>query len=1145
MAKTGYKIVVYLDDNPLSPTYMQTYEERVLDKTACPIESDDLVLISNECEVDLSGYTGYRLEIYYNRTTGEYVENRVEDPECIESSTDEQWVNSGSPYCETTDKGINTGYMLQLQVQMNPNLANYGETRTQRYKSPECGGNNCAIWEDIQKSCHIAVNDCVATFDGTADISQIDVNPLSPTYNQTRTINKEDSDCENCTQTFFSWIDVGTMCGDDELLCSNGLQQVSTNSYIVSQKYKMIGDTPPIPMDEYQIYLKIEDDEDCGYIRPQYGWQKAEGQYICDYETYTKYEMYVRIVSYDAGATWSVVEPVETQRGDVIAYDSYDCGKPMYRWVDNGEIVCEDNGDDGKFVYWDEESVMTKSYPCNESSVLTNAEYKAMTTISSGVTSPDGYKSTYQVGDCVSELADGALKYFSNRLWLGNYTEKLGYESLCGYNQKTLEIPSRVNDMSHRAFGYTSWNGSSQCWNVNCTADSLYVMVMHPTTPPLLEHDDDLPHHFVLAPDDARAVDKANAYNGAAIFVPNESYDLYCTANVWSRHANSLKARILPMNNDSVSHKAIIDYVSDFTSWRYYIPDGESASTLGVEEKIYGRGIITAITITNKVTDIADNTFYRYNNYDGMYSIKSINLGATVEHIGNYAFKAGSSTVLEGGVTSLLIPRSVRSIGYYAFEGYPLSSLTIHNGVETIGNYAFANNLLTTLTIPDSVMTIGESAFKPNTYSARLSEITIGSGCTEIGQSAFYQNKTNNVQPLQRVYVRALVPPTIPDPKYGHIFGGTRSYGSYPTIYEPYGSFTVYVPYESYNDYMSSNWSFFDGGSCSVVPYNTTGVKIATLYLDDGTTVEVETLAKQTLSDYANVTTAITVNSNCKTINDDAFVDFAKLDRITMESSVPVPIGNLQTKYFDVPKIYVPSNAYATYLSEWSEYEGKIIPIGAQEEYVKKYTILDLYDSKKKDKYQLIITYNRQRIEKDVYRLDVVENDCYSVSYDTYGVVGGLGSELNTYEYVWRQIRNSSLVSQMVYISNLEVLNLGGFTVRMTFSNIPSSTLTLPFRVQLHNHYDNSGNPNGTIYFYSGNTEVTELRKSQAYQHPVDGDGSDRRYNVNIPTSDGVCGVYFNFNPNDKRSSYSESSNGHTRWVILSLDREIILASYN
>lgn len=340
--RTGYKITVFLDDNPLSPTYMETYEERTLDESTCPIPHNDLVLVSSECEIDLDGYTGYRINIYYNRTTGEYSEEKEEDPECAPSSTEEQWVASGSPYCETNEQGVNTGYMLQLQVQMNINLENYGATRTARYKSPECGSNTCAVWDNIQQQCHVAVIDCVATFDGTSDISQIDVNPLSPTYNQTRTINKEDSDCENCTETTFSWVEIGDLCGDDELLCTNGLQQVSTNSYTVSQKYKTIGNGTPIPMGEYQIVLKTEEDEDCGFIRPQYKWETVAGQYLCDYETYTKYEMLVKMVSYDAGVTWATKQPMETQRGEVLAYDSYDCGKPLYRWIENGEYVCTD-----------------------------------------------------------------------------------------------------------------------------------------------------------------------------------------------------------------------------------------------------------------------------------------------------------------------------------------------------------------------------------------------------------------------------------------------------------------------------------------------------------------------------------------------------------------------------------------------------------------------------------------------------------------------------------------------------------------------------------------------------------------------------------------------------------------------------------
>ena len=131
MARTGFKVTVYLDDNPSSSGYMQTYEERVEDTSTCPISEDNWILISSDCEIGMSGYTGYRLLTYYNATSGEYMYVREEDAECEESSTEEEWVNSGSPYCETTEQGLNTGYMLQLQVQMNSNLPSYGETRYQ------------------------------------------------------------------------------------------------------------------------------------------------------------------------------------------------------------------------------------------------------------------------------------------------------------------------------------------------------------------------------------------------------------------------------------------------------------------------------------------------------------------------------------------------------------------------------------------------------------------------------------------------------------------------------------------------------------------------------------------------------------------------------------------------------------------------------------------------------------------------------------------------------------------------------------------------------------------------------------------------------------------------------------------------------
>lgn len=905
--RTGYKITIYLDDNPLSPTYMQTYEEKTLDEDTCPIPTDDLVLVSNECEIDLSGYTGYRLEIYYNRTTGEYVEQRAEDPECIESSTDEQWINSGSPYCEVTDNGINTGYMLQLQVQMNPNLANYGETRTQRYKSPDCGSNTCAIWDDIQKQCHVAVIDCNATFDGTADISQIDINPLSPTYNQTRTINKQDSDCENCTNTFFSWIDVGTMCGDDELLCSNGLQQVSTNSYIVSQKYKMIGDTPPIPMDEYQIHLKIEDDEDCGYIRPLYSLQKLEGQYLCDYETYTKYEMYVRIVSYDGGITWSVwtdkeTGEIHTERGEVIAYDSYDCGKPMYRWVDNGEITCEDNGDDGKLLVWNSDGTLSAMVTCNESGVLTKDEIDGRTAPSTALTS-DTYTSTWQVGDCTNEIGTNAFQWntFSDyKLWLGNYTAKLGDNAMASYNRKSLDIPSRITDINHRALG-----GSS--------GEYFRTLVMHPVFPPLME-DADLPTNIRATSD---------TFNSSAIFVPADSYELYCDA--LPSHISSVRGRILPMNDDTVDFKAIIGYESDFSKWNYYVPDGGS-TTLTKEEAYYGGNIITSITITDKVTEIADEAFYKYDNYCGTYSLKQINLGNSVQRIGNNAFNITSS-VLTNEVTNLHIPSSVRSIGNYAFSPFKnLTALTFDEGVETIGSYAFYESKVANLVFPDSIKTIANNAFANSTYTSTtpIKSITIGSGCTSIGDYAFGAQAYNYVLSLQSVYMRGKIPPSISVNYGNNIFGLSRYVGGYGRFtYAPYGSFTVYVPCGTYDDYLESNWAFYNQASCHIeeTGCSESRTTIAVLHQTDGTNINVlrpseyyrMILKESDIAPYSSTTSAITVTTACTEVELQRIYSYSAITRIDFDSVIPPEFTKANNFLNANQTMYVPCEGYDVY----------------------------------------------------------------------------------------------------------------------------------------------------------------------------------------------------------------------------------------
>ena len=69
------------------------------------------------------------------------------------------------------------------------------------------------------------------------------------------------------------------------------------------------------------------------------------------------------------------------------------------------------------------------------------------------------------------------------------------------------------------------------------------------------------------------------------------------------------------------------------------------------------------------------------------------------------------------GITSVIIPDTVISIGNYAFYGNKLTSVIIPNSVTSIGNSAFENNQLTNIIIPTSVTSIGEGAFLKNDSS--------------------------------------------------------------------------------------------------------------------------------------------------------------------------------------------------------------------------------------------------------------------------------------------------------------------------------------------------------------------------------------------------------------------------------------------
>ena len=199
----------------------------------------------------------------------------------------------------------------------------------------------------------------------------------------------------------------------------------------------------------------------------------------------------------------------------------------------------------------------------------------------------------------------------------------------------------------------------------------------------------------------------------------------------------------------------------------------------------------------------------------GIY-YNSVNCYTSDDVIGNYAFSDCS------GLTSLILPSNVTSIGYSAFYGcIRLTSLTLPSSVTSIGSSAFEGcRSLTSLILPSSVTSIGSSAFYgcsgltsltlPSSVTSigwatfsgcsGLASLTLPSSVTSIGKSAF-----EGCSGLTSIYVSWESPLSID----ASTFKDANT-----------GKCILYVPKGTYDDYWLSNWGIFE----NIVEYDATGI---------------------------------------------------------------------------------------------------------------------------------------------------------------------------------------------------------------------------------------------------------------------------------------------------------------------------------
>ena len=161
-----------------------------------------------------------------------------------------------------------------------------------------------------------------------------DVTPIQ--YQKGQLIESDSEDCGYAPQPQYRWKAAPT----SDYMCS-GTSKYYKEYYQVS--YDGGNTWENVSPEQTKIGGLIEaNSSDCGYVTPQYRWQKSQDEYICNGTT--KYEKQYYQVSNDGGETWHNVSPEKTRRGSVIEYNSADCGyiEPQYRWhtAPNTDYLC-------------------------------------------------------------------------------------------------------------------------------------------------------------------------------------------------------------------------------------------------------------------------------------------------------------------------------------------------------------------------------------------------------------------------------------------------------------------------------------------------------------------------------------------------------------------------------------------------------------------------------------------------------------------------------------------------------------------------------------------------------------------------------------------------------------------------------------
>ena len=545
-----------------------------------------------------------------------------------------------------------------------------------------------------------------------------------------------------------------------------------------------------------------------------------------------------------------------------------------------------------------------------------------LTDIASASTASD-----IQLGSCATEIGAGAFSGFTNisEVELPENLTTIGYSAFTNSSLTKVTIPSGVTSIGKDAF------------NVG-TSDRRYTVVMDGTTPPTLG---------------SLAFSKTYLNN---IYVPAEAYNDYVQA--WPDYSdyivynginykvtliNATDKIIIPCNNSDEVTRNDIKISATTTMF------GSCDTSIGDLSHEYLGDVIFSSSVKN----IGNKAF-------SGASISSLTFAEGLETIGEYSFsKIGKQN--SSGVTSIDLPKSLKSIARYAFSSVELDRLTINGDSGVIlGNSndsIFSNECSINNLIFSNVETIPERLCGFSSYTGRFYNVKIkntNSSITNIGASAFTSNVVQSVSidnanigsyafaSCSRLTSASIKSGTIGNSSFSDcgistitIGSGVTSIGgsafascsSLTSITIP--SVVTSIDYGVFSNCKNLRKLNSNTDGFLNIPNSITSIGGRAFYDCSGFTSCTIGSGVTSIGDEAfrncSSLTSIDIPSNVLSIGKEAFAVCHNLSKITISRTTPPTLGS-GAFYASDCLIYVPANSYELYINaeNWSNYKSRI-----------------------------------------------------------------------------------------------------------------------------------------------------------------------------------------------------------------------------